>query len=182
MSAWLLYCTFFKVGFFTIGGGLAALPLLQKYLVDGGWIAQEMFVDMIAVSQSTPGPIGINMATYAGYESMGVPGAVIATVGMVSPSLLIILLIARFMRDFNDHPWVKHTMAGLRPAAVGMIAAAVWFVLGKSLFDLQVFPTGRWLDFRALLLFGVLALLYARWRLHPIVYILLGGTVGCFLF
>jgi len=182
MSLFVIYYTFLKVGFFTIGGGLAALPLLQVYLVDGGWVNQKTFIDMIAISQSTPGPIGINMATYAGYQAMGFPGAIMATTGMVTPSLIIIILIARFMRDFNDHPSVKYLLSGLRPAALGMIAAAVWFVLGESIFHFDLFPRGNWLDWKGISMFIVFGALYYRWRLHPFFYIIAGAIAGIFIF
>ncbi|HDQ13318.1 MAG TPA: chromate transporter [Sediminispirochaeta sp.] len=182
MSLLYIFIAFFKIGLFTIGGGLAAIPLLREELVKGGWVTSAEFIDMLAVSQSTPGPIGINMATYAGFKAASFVGSLCATAGMVAPSLIIIVLIARFMRHFDDHPVVQGVLAGIRPAAVGLIAAAAWFVLANSLFILEQFPDGVWLDLRALGLFAVLALLYWRTKAYPVYYIVAGGLAGIFLF
>lgn len=182
MKLWIIFAAFFKVGLFTIGGGLAAIPLLHDELVGGGWVTAAEFIDMLAVSQSTPGPIGINMATYAGFKAASVIGAFTATAGMVAPSLIIIMIIAKFMHHFADHPTVRAVLGGLRPAAVGLIAAAAWFVLSNSIMDIELFPGTGWVDVRALGLFAVLALAYWRTRAYPVYYIIAGGLIGIFLF
>lgn len=171
-----LMIVFFKTGLFTIGGGLAALPLLQVYLVHGGWVTQEEFIDMIAIAQSTPGPIGINMATFAGYKAAGMPGALVATISMVTPSFVIILIIARFLETFASHPLVKQIMRGLRPAAMGMIAAATWLVTRAALYHPHA-RSGTEFQLMPWVLFTVLVLCYARWRAHPLIYIA-AGAVG----
>ena len=135
-----IFCIFFKIGLFTIGGGLAALPLLLQELTSRGWVTEREFIDMVAVSQSTPGPIGINMATYVGTKLDPLGGGLAATAGMVAPSLIIIMLIATFMRNFAQNTRVQNALGGLRPAAAGLIGAAVWFILVRALADVGRFP------------------------------------------
>ena len=182
MSLITIFTAFFKIGLFTIGGGLAAIPLLREELVKGGWVSSAEFIDMLAVSQSTPGPIGINMATYAGCKAASVAGSLAATAGMVAPSLIIIVIIARFMRDFADRPAVRSLLAGVRPAAIGLIAAAAWFVLANSVLQLNLFPQAGWIELRAVLLFGALALVYWKTKAYPVYYIIAGGLIGIFIF
>ena len=173
-----IYLIFFKIGLFTIGGGLAALPLLQESLLKDDWVTHEEFIDMIAVSQSTPGPIGINMATYAGFKAHSVLGALVATAGMVTPSVIIIILIARFMRDFNDHPSVQSVLAALRPTSVGLIAAATWFIFGTSVIQADLIGQSGWFDWKAAAIFVLLATGYRIKKAHPIIYIVIGGLLG----
>lgn len=178
-----LFLIFFEIGLFTIGGGLAALPLLQRELViSREWITQAEFIDMIAVSQSTPGPIGINMATFIGFRLASFGGALVATAGIVAPSLIIIIIIARFLRDYNHLPAVEWALSGLRPAAIGLIAAATWFILGNSILNFELFPVSGWLNWKALLLFIALSLAYHFKKASPIIYISLGGVAGILLF
>ncbi len=127
-----LFFEFFKTGLFAVGGGLATLPFLEEMSDKTGWFTRAQLVDMIAVGESTPGPIGVNMATYVGYTAAGIPGAVVATVGLVLPSLLIILIIAAFLKNFRENPHVKAAFYGLRPASTGLIAAAGLTVLREA--------------------------------------------------
>jgi chromate transporter len=182
MNLITIFIAFFKIGLFTIGGGLAAIPLLREELVDGGWVTSAEFIDMLAVSQSTPGPIGINMATYAGFKAASFLGSFIATAGMVAPSLIIIVIIARFMRNFADHPTVRNVLSGVRPAAIGLIAAAAWFVLANSVLLMEWFPGMGWFELPAFLLFVGLAMVYWKTKAYPVYYILAGGLIGVFLF
>lgn len=174
-----LFYIFFKTGLFTVGGGLATLPLLQDQLVHTGMLDQHEFINMIAIAQSTPGPIGINMATYAGFKTAGIAGAIAATVGIVAPSLLVILSIAIFMKGWRKHPLVKHILAALRPTAAGLIGAAALFIFTKSLF---MFDHSGKFDFTALLLLLPLAAFYSRFKPHPVIIIAIGGIVGTFVF
>ena len=111
-----LYWEFFKTGLFAVGGGLATLPFLQNMALSTGWFTTAQLADMIAVSESTPGPLGINTATYVGFTTAGVPGAVVATLGLVSPSIIIILVVAAFLKAFRDSRTVQDVFYGLRPA------------------------------------------------------------------
>ena len=175
-----LFFTFFKIGLFAIGGGLATLPLLREALLESGWMGQGEFIDMIAVSQATPGPIGINMATYAGFKLAGFFGGLSATLGLVAPSLIIIITIARFMKNYASNRFVAHALSGLRPAAVGMIAAAALTIFGNSVFLFSDFPDGAWIDFKALGIFAVLSLFYLIKKPHPLVTLALGALGGMF--
>jgi len=127
----ILFAEFFKIGLFAIGGGLASLPFLQQLIAKYGWITSDQLLDMIAISESTPGPIGINAATYVGFEAAGVFGGVVATMGLVSPSIIIIVLLARVLQLYNDHPLVEGGFGAIRPAVAGLIGA-VAFDLGRT--------------------------------------------------
>jgi chromate transporter len=176
-----LFLTFFQIGLFTIGGGLASLPLLKEAVVDGGLLALTDFIDMVAISQSTPGPIGINMATFVGYRLAGIPGGIVATVGITAPSLVIIMLIARWMRSYANHPVLQRVLRGIRACALGLIASAAWFILHEAVFAAAPgVAGGRWAqaDIRALALFVVLAAAYRLKPAWPVLYIVAGGVLG----
>ena len=119
-----LFWEFFKTGLFAVGGGMATLPFLYDMSARTGWFTQARLADMIAVSESTPGPIGVNMATYVGFETAGIPGAVVATLGLICPSIIIIILIARVMKQFRESKTVDAVFYGLRPCSIALIAAA----------------------------------------------------------
>ncbi|WP_146684120.1 chromate transporter [Limihaloglobus sulfuriphilus] len=172
---------FFKVGLFAVGGGVAAIPLMQESVVETGMIRQQDFIDMIAVSQSTPGPIGINIATYVGYRAGGVGGSLAATVGMAAPSVIIILLIAGFVKDFNSHTSIRRVMYALRPTALGLIATAAWFIFNVSVVSFNSMDSPGWFDWRRLLIFAVLAVWYYFKKTHPIIFIGAGAVLGVIL-
>jgi chromate transporter len=176
-----LFLIFFKIGLFTVGGGVAAIPLMQESVVETGMISRQDFIDMIAVSQSTPGPIGINIATYVGFTSAGVAGSLAATLGMAAPSVIIIVLIARFVKDFNSHPGIRRVMYALRPTAVGLIAASSWFIFNVSVISFNSMDSPGWFDWRRLLIFAVLAVWYYFKKLNPIVFIVAGAVLGIIL-
>lgn len=129
-----LFYTFFKIGLFTFGGGYAMLPLIREEVVAHGWLTMEGLVDFVAVSESTPGPFAINIATYVGAETAGVLGAFAATTGVVLPSFLIILAVAKFYVKFKTSRAVSGVMYGLRPAVVGLMACALWGMLPTVFF------------------------------------------------
>lgn len=133
MILWKLFWEFFKTGLFAIGGGMATVPFLQDISAKTGWFTSADLANMIAVSESTPGPMGVNMATYVGYTvgsqqlggtGMGVVGAVVATLGLISPSIVVILIVAYFLKRFRDSKLVDSVLYGLRPASVALISAA----------------------------------------------------------
>ena len=166
-------------------GGLAALPLLQSEALTRGWFTSSEFFHMVAVSESTPGPIGINMATYVGLEQGGLLGALAATLGMVTPSLIIIVIVARFFLHFNERPMAQSIMAGLRPAVTGLIATAAFQVLLVAVIPWQTFrQSGRVMDLLApvnLVMFLGLGWAYLRWKGHPIFYIAVAAVAGMLL-
>lgn len=181
-----LYWEFFKTGLFAVGGGMATLPFLYSMAESTGWFSTAQLADMIAVSESTPGPIGVNMATYVGFTTGGVPGAVIASLGLLSPSVIIILIIARVLQAFRQNKTVDAAFYGLRPCSVALIAAAGLLVAKISLFRFDVFAqTGAFGDlfnWKAVALAAVLLVL-TRWvkpakKLHPIFFILGSALVG----
>lgn len=119
-----LFYEFFKTGLFSVGGGMATIPFLQHMGETTGWFTNQDLTTMIAVSESTPGPLGVNMATYVGYQTAGVPGALVATLGVITPGAILILIIAGFLQKFRSNRSVEAVFAGLRPASTALIAAA----------------------------------------------------------
>lgn len=119
-----LFWEFFKTGLFSVGGGLATLPFIYDMSDRTGWFTYQQIADMVAVSESTPGPIGVNTATYVGYITGGVPGALVATLGLVTPAVICILIIASCLKKFRENRFVDHAFYGLRPASAALIAAA----------------------------------------------------------
>lgn len=124
MDVLYLLWTFFKIGACTFGGGYAMVELVKEQVTVNGWMEVQEVIDFIAISESTPGPIAVNMATYVGYNVAGIPGALAATTGVVLPSLIVIMVIAKFYKKFIANRFVAGGMRGLRPAAIGLIAAA----------------------------------------------------------
>ena len=186
MSLLQLAFTFFYIGLFTIGGGQVAITLMQQAIVSAGLISQEQFYNMIAISESTPGPIGINMATYIGYELYGVPGALIVTGAQVLPSIIIILIIARFLKSFKDNQYVKGSLAFLRPVTTGLILVPVIQVIMFTLINppetlsALTTPEGWRTLFNLVPITGyaVFTFLLFKVKAHPILVIILGAVFG----
>lgn len=187
-----LFWEFFKTGLFSVGGGLATLPFLQQMGAHYGWFTDAELANMLAVSESTPGPIGINMATYVGITATGgsILGGVVATFALVLPSVIVIVIVASILKHFRENRFVQSCFAMIRPASVGLVAAAVIAVLKIALgFGAEVGGTefiGSTLQVQlaipALALFAALGL--GRWKfrkLHPIVFILIGAGAGILL-
>lgn len=186
VSLFELFCIFFYVGLFTIGGGLVAITLMQQMIVERGLITPEQFYNMVAISESTPGPIGVNMATYIGYELHGIPGGIIVTVGEVLPSIICILIIARFLTSFQNRPAVKTVFTTLRPAATGLVlvAAVNIFVLAllsipESASALKTLEGWSGLfKWKNIAFYAVATAVALKTKLHPIVLILFGALFG----
>ena len=182
MNIFTLCISFFLTGLFAIGGGLAAIPIMQQFVVDKGWIEPELFYNMIAISESTPGPIGVNMATYVGFEKFGVLGGILVTLSLVLPSFIIILLIARSYARFQDNRLVKSGLYGIKAAVCGLIASAAFSVLTVTVFTFDKFletpSIFTFFDYTQLLIFGVIFALYKVFKKHPIWYILFGAVCG----
>ena len=181
-----LFWEFFKTGLFAVGGGMATLPFLYSMAEATGWFTAAQLADMIAVSESTPGPLGVNMATYVGFTVAGIPGAIIATLGLIAPEVIIILIIARVLQKFRQNKLVDAAFYGLRPCSVGLIAAAGLLVVKVAMLHTDLyFQTGRLaelVDWKAVALAAVLIVL-TRWvkktkKLHPIFFILGSALVG----
>lgn len=188
-----LFWEFFKTGLFSIGGGMATIPFLQSMSVKTGWFTSGQLADMIAVAESTPGPLGVNMATYVGYTvgnqhfgpAGGIFAAIVATIGLVAPSIIVILIIAQFLKKFRENKYVDAAFYGLRPASVGLIAAAGVSIVLLSLFEVEnvhQFMEQAHVDWRHLALAAVILVL-TRWTpkvkdLHPIYFIIFSAIVG----
>lgn len=169
-----LFWTYFKIGLLGFGGGYAMLSFIQSEIVEKhGWISMEEFTDIVAISQMTPGPIGINSATYIGYTVTGnVLGSIIATFAICIPSLIIVLTISYYYNKFISNKIFNAALTGLRPATVGLIAAAALLLITPQNF----------IDYKSWIIFGVSFLLVYFAKLHPIILILLAGGAGYLLY
>lgn len=185
MNLLLLFVEFFKTGLFAIGGGLATLPFLFDMADRFPWFDREMLMNMVAVAESTPGPIGVNVATYAGFTSAGILGGFIATFGLVLPSYIVIVIIAQFLAKFSNSEKVKAVFYGIRPAATAMIAAAGFSVAVSTFFLIDSFAdfssVAAAVNIPAIILFAVLYYLYAKYKKHPVWYIAGAAVVGIIL-
>ena len=185
MTYVLLFWEFLKVGMFAVGGGLATIPFLQEMTTRYDWFDTAMLANMIAVGESTPGPIGVNVATYAGITAGGIPGGFVATFALTLPSYLIILVVARILQKFRSNFYVNAAFSGIRPVVTALIAYAGWGMVELSLVDLGAFETGGLLSvflWPQLVLFGMLFFVSRKWKkLHPIALIAIAAVVGIVL-
>ena len=176
-----LFYEFFKIGLFAVGGGLATIPFLYSLTEKYSWFTKEILGNMIAIAESTPGPVGVNMATYAGINATGIIGGIVATLGLVCPSIIIIIFVAKIFQKFKENKYVKYAFSGIRPAVTGMIASAGMVILLLALFDQTSLKTLSLSDFsiKAFVLFVSVLLLTNKFKkLHPIIFILVGGIIG----
>lgn len=173
-----LFLTFFKIGALTFGGGYAMLPLMQQEVLKNQWMSESDLLNFIAVAESTPGPVAINMATYIGVETAGIPGALCATLGVVLPSFIVIMLVARFYTKYKNSFIVKGCLTGLRPVVVGLIASAI-ISLGMGVF----FPNGLSLaafgySFICSVAIFALVVVLAFKKVSPILLIMISAVLG----
>ncbi len=185
-----LFCEFFKTGLFAVGGGLATIPFLYNMIDRYGWFSDEVLGDMIAISESTPGPIGVNMATYSGYHVfsseygvfLGILGGIFTTFGLVLPSFIVILFVSRMYQKFKENSLVQSGFYGIRPVVVGMIGAtALDMFLSAVIKDASSFDFMNLIsnvNVGALILFFVLLFLTNKYKKHPIIYIIIAGIAG----
>ena len=180
----LVFWEFFKIGLFAVGGGPATLPFLMELTEKYDWFSMKELTDMIAVSESTPGPLGVNMATYVGFETLGTFGGILSTLGLVVPSIIVITIIATFFHKMNQNPKVQAVFKGIRPAVTGIIAAAVVGICKVSLFaDEGGILTPQWKTI--ILCIIVLGLLQVKKlkKIHPFFWFVVGAAAGIvFLF
>lgn len=174
-----LFWTFFKIGLFTIGGGYAMLPLIQKEVAAHNWLTSDELVNFVAVSESTPGPFAVNISTYVGSEMGGIFGSVCATLGVIMPSFIIILIVAKYYEKFQSSSIVKGCMSGLKPAVIGLIGSAVISIAMTVLFpfgiSLSVFTGIAF--YISVAIFLVMAVLAFK-KVHPILIICLSAVIG----
>lgn len=172
MTLLKLFLSFLKIGAFSFGGGYAMLPLIEKETIEiHGWLTTKEFIDILAVVEMTPGPIAINSATFLGYKVAGVWGSVVATVGVVLPSIVIILIIAHFLSKFKDSPYVDWAFRGIRPVVLGLIVSASITVARNA-----------FIDVKSAIIAVVLFYFLAFKKLHPILAIVIAGVIGAFVF
>lgn len=168
-----LFYEFFKIGLFAIGGGLATIPFLYNLSDKTGWFLRPDISNMIAISESTPGPLGVNMATYTGFLTNGLIGGIIATLGLVTPSVIIIIIISKFLNNFGENKLIKRLFYGLRAGVIALILIVGFNILKEALFfenfSIKFFETG---------LFIVLLILLQKTKIHPIWFILASGIIG----
>lgn len=186
MTFLLIFWEFFKTGLFAIGGGLATIPFLMKMTENYDWYTTEELSNMIAVSESTPGPIGINMATYVGYsvgsEKFGIIGGtlggILATTALVLPSLVIIMIIAGFLQKFRQNKLVEKTFFCLRPATIGMLTVSLIAMMSPLFFNFAASGIFEILNLKVIVLFGLLLFGILKFKKHPIVYLAIGAVAG----
>ena len=169
-----LFWEFFKTGLFALGGGMATVPFLFDIGARTGWFTASELADMIAISESTPGPIGVNMATYVGFRSAGVLGGIVATIGLATPSVIIILIVAKILSKFRNNPIVDTVFKYLRPAVIGLIMFALW-----QLVPLTFLGADRNILILPVIAFAVLLFCLLKFKkVHPIVWIGVGAVFG----
>ncbi len=177
-----LYMMFFKIGLFSIGGGLATLPFLQEIANNYGWITSEQLLNMIAISESTPGPIGINTATFVGNTRAGVLGGIVATLGIITPSIIIIVIIAHYFQKFSEEKIVQAAFKGIRPAVTGLLGSVGVQVAIIALLNVELYKVtnniGDLLSLNSILLFAFISIVMRKFDKHPIFYIVLAGLLG----
>lgn len=177
---------FFKIGLFSLGGGLATIPFLSELGTKYEWFTQKELVDMIAISESTPGPIGINMATYVGFKTSGILGSLVATLSEVLPALIIITIIYRVLNKFKNNEFVSKLLIGIRPCTLALMLAAFINVFSNSVLpinqigNMEVFLNS--IDIKLILMFIAIYIFKTKTKYHPLVYISISAILGIILF
>jgi chromate transporter len=178
MKLFMLFAQFFKIGLFAVGGGYATLPFLYEMADKEEWLGVEKIGDMLAVAQSVPGAIGVNLSVYTGFQCAGIPGGMVAALGLVTPSIILVIVIARILNTFKESALVASLFSGLRPAGAGLLSAAALGVLAISLLNSSAGTWTAMLRWRECVLFAAIFLLIRLLKQHPIVYIALAGVAG----
>lgn len=175
MSLAILFIEFVKIGLFAVGGGLATIPFIYDLSSATNWFSNSELVNMIAVAQCVPGAFGVNLSIYVGYVCQGIKGGLISGIGLVIPSIVVIIIIAGFLKKFKDSKIVSDIFDGIRPASVALLVMAVAGILKTSIL------TQSGVDVRAILLGGVIYVLFVKFKAHPIVYMFFAGIIGVLL-
>jgi chromate transporter len=175
-----LFLEFFKTGLLAVGGGLATIPFLYEIALNYGWFSEQELVDMLAISESTPGPLGVNMATYAGFSAAGILGGIAATFALVLPSVIIILIVAKFMNRYGESRIASGAFWALRPAATGIIAGALFLLLTLTLRINSEFNIPSAVMYTVLAVAGLFAEA-KKIKMHPFVFICVGAVMGIIL-
>ncbi len=173
-----LFIEFFKVGLFAVGGGLATLPFLFELANKYNWFTAEELTNMIAVSESSPGPIGVNMATYVGYTTGGVWGGIFTTLALILPSIIVILIVSMILQKFKENKYVKYLFYGLRAAVAGLLFLSVMNVFIQNFTIAGTVNIWNKIDYKKLALFAVLVFMVFKLKKHPLLYISIGAIAG----
>jgi len=181
----LLFFEFFKIGLFAIGGGLSTLPFLYDLAERYDWFTAADITFIIAISESTPGPIAVNMATFAGYKAAGTLGGAVATLGLIVPAIIIVCLVAKAMEQYRYHHYVQAGLRSVRPAVVALVSVALFTIVRISLLNwpefIQSMDWAVLINPKAVILFGVALAAMLKFKKHPIIYIAAGAVVGIFI-
>lgn len=182
-----LYFMFLKIGLFTIGGGYAMIPLIQDFVVGGGYMTTQEVTDMIAIAQMTPGPFSINAATFAGMKAQNVIGAVVSTLGLVTPSLVITLIVAKYFFDMQEKTVVKGTLYGIKPVVAALItstaftlALAAFFPTGYNVSSISAFFGS--IDFLAIVMAVLSFIAIVKYNVSPIITIICAAVLGVLVY
>jgi len=182
----LLFYEFFKIGLFAVGGGLATIPFLYDLAVKHNWYTNQDVVDMIAISESTPGAIGLNMSTYVGYTTAGVLGSIISTIAIIIPEIIIVIIVSKVLNQFSSSKYVVSAFYGIRPTVTALICVACLEVLKVSVFNwgefLQSYNWAALVNYKAAILFALVLFLVFKFKKHPVYYIAGCALAGMLLF
>ena len=181
MNFLLLFFEFFKTGLFAVGGGLATLPFLFQMADKYEWLSYEMISNFLAIAQSAPGPIGVNMAAQTGYVAGGIAGSALASLGLVSPAIIIVILAAMVFRSIKENKIMISVFSGLRPASAGLIAAACFGVLKIALYNSDAAFWYEYLRMKEFVIFACLFFAIRKFKGHPVIYIAAGAAIGILL-
>jgi chromate transporter len=185
VNLFLLYAEFFKIGLFSVGGGLATLPFLYNMASRYDFLKPEDIGNFLAIAQSSPGAIGVNMSAQTGYLANSPYGAFIAALGLISPAIIAILIVSRILVAFKQNAAVNAIFSGLRPAAAGLVFAAGAGVIALSLYSMDIFnQSGNWYEgirWKEVILFAVLFFLIWKFKKHPLLYVAIAGIAGIIL-
>ena len=180
-----LFYEFFKIGLFAVGGGMATLPFLQRLGESTGWFGSQLITDMVAISESTPGPIGINMATYVGYNVAGFWGGFVATMGEILPCIIIVIIFSKFLTKLKGNKYMDYAFYGMRPAVTGLIAAAAVSVMQVAVLSTELFKqTGNIADLadpKKIIWFVLVFWAIRKFKKHPVMYIAVSAVAGILL-
>lgn len=181
-----LFATFFKIGLFTFGGGYAMIPMITDEVIGKGWATAELLTDFIAIAESTPGTFAINTATFVGMELQGVIGAICATLGVMLPSFIIILIIAKFFGKFSENKYVKAFLWGVRPVVVGLIVSATYSIARTNIILNEYFGTFKEfiyvIDWKAVVIFAAVFVISRMKKMHPIWLVIIAGAIGALFY
>ncbi|MCL2833994.1 MAG: chromate transporter [Treponema sp.] len=181
MNFLYLFTNFFRIGLFAIGGGLATVPFLFEIADSSDWLTREAIANMLAVAQSLPGAIGVNLAAYVGFIHSGPAGGFAAALGLVAPSIIIIIIIARILDRFKESKIIKSLFTAFRPAAAGLLSAAGFSAIMLSIWNAAAPVWYEFLRWKELILMGVLFFLIYKFKKHPLLYIAGAGVIGIIL-